>query len=191
MRRNRKWMTMLATIFAMGMLTGCTQDDIKVKNLVDGPVEQPPEIRVSNPSLGLSTEYSSTLQAGGYSWSYKDGADTVDVEADAVHPLQVAEMEFTEPLLVQDGSQYNINSDPIAPDEITAVVWDAEDIGNVEAEPEEIVVEKHEMTTTNIFTVELQQDKVYEFKAVWKGKNLEENGFYGMAYYTLVTKGKN
>lgn len=190
MRRNKKWIAMLATVLASGMLVGCTQE-IKVKHIVDGPVEQPPEISISNPSLGMSSEYSSILQAGGYSWCYHDGSDTVNVVADAVHPLQAAEMDTTEALLVQDGSLYNINSQPIAPDEITAVVWDAEDIGNVEAEPEEINVEKLEMTTTNIFTVELQQDKVYEFKVVWKGKNLEENGFYGIAYYTLVTKGKN
>lgn len=35
--------------------------------------------------------------------------------------------------------------------------------------------------------MELQRDKVYEFCAAWKEDNMEENGFYGTAYYTLVT----
>ncbi len=69
----------------------------------------------------------------------------------------------------------------VTPDSFTMREYDPADKGNQEAKP------LSEMNYRGDASVILEQGRIYEFHVVWDETNLEENGFYGDAYYFLET----
>lgn len=187
MRGNRKGMTLLATVLLTGVLMGCGAAGAGKE-----PVSEPPELVLFDPASSSSTLGHCSIDAGGYSWQYKDGWKTGGVQADAAHPLDAAGMDHVKKLEIwrdsdAGGQQYFVGTEIAQADEVIVVVWDAADIGNSEAESEPVPVKRYEIEEGASFSVELQRDKVYEFVAVWDEEKLKENGFCGSASYTLVT----
>ena len=69
----------------------------------------------------------------------------------------------------------------VTPDSFTMREYDAADRGNQDAEP------LSEVKCISDESVILEQGRIYEIHVVWDETNLEENGFYGDAYYFLET----
>ncbi len=145
--------------------------------------------RLSPPSFVLGDPLSSTaasfeIYPGNYNWNYKDGDEMAGVIACGVHPLDDIEREKLK-LPRYNGMEaviYMLSTD-VSPDMLIINVWDAEDIGNTQAET------GAELTLYfPVSMLELEIGKVYEFTAVWAQEKLEQRGFYGDAGYTLVTE---
>ena len=142
---------------------------------------EPPALYLTDP---LSSQYSEFfVQAGTFEWSYQTEDGVTGISACGLHPLEAA--EIAEYLKLPD---YNGMEDVIytfgysvMPDRVELKEYAIWDMGDVEAE----VLEERSLGY-DLF-VALKQNRIYEIRAVWEESKFEDRGFYGNAYYTLVT----
>lgn len=190
-----RWDKILVLVLLMAVLSGCashqqTSEIEKEKVKREKHVKSEPSI----PILELSDALSSTdscfkVEAGTYSWNYKNGNDISGLVACGFHPLESAQLPHTATLEIPEYNRMEkvsyMLSCQVKPDVLKVCKWDAADIGNSKA-----AIRSKDVYREPIFLVELEPGYVYEFTAAWKKENLEGNGFYGEANYVFVTESK-
>lgn len=145
------------------------------------------------PILTLTDALSSSmsgveLHSSGFTWNYeKEKGQMESVVACGAAPLDAAISDKLKTLEIPDYNgmdkvPYLLNT-VIPPDEVVLMEWDAEAIGNIEAEPVRTV---HYFCPPFLLT--LRADAIYEINGVWEEENAESNGFYGNAGYVFKTR---
>ncbi len=145
-------------------------------------LKAPPAFVFVDPLSSLAASFE--VYPGNYNWNFKDGDEMAGVIACGAHPLDDIERE-TLKLPGDNGMETGpyMLSAKVMPDTLIINIWDAEDIGNTQAET------CAELTFYYPVTIlELEKGKVYEITAVWEQDKLEQRGFYGDAGYTLITE---
>lgn len=142
---------------------------------------EPPTLYLTDPLSSLYSEFA--VQPGTYEWSYQTEDGVTGISACGLHPVEVAELANR--LNIPD---YNGMEDVIytfgysvMPDRIEIEEYGIWAMGNAEAEVLEEKVLGGDMY------VPLKQNRIYAICAMWDDSKMEERGFYGNAYYTVVT----
>lgn len=190
-----RWEKILVLVLSMAVLSGCgfhlqAPKTKKEKVKREEHVKSEPSIPVLKLSDALSSTNSSfKVEAGTYSWNYKNGNDISGLTACGSHPLESAQLPHTAKLEIPEYNRMEkvsyMLSCKVEPDVLKVCKWDAADIGNSKA-----AIQSKDIYRQPIFLVELEPGYVYEFTATWKKEKLEENGFYGEASYVFVTESK-
>lgn len=143
----------------------------------------------SPPTMLLQDSLSSRLDyfavdAGTYSWQYKDGEMMTGVEAGGNVPqIAVKGQEWLQLVSYNklDYVPYTLHFS-MEPDRITVREYDLLQLADIDAEViSETVYEE------NFVSIPLQARRIYEVIAEWNESNLESNGCYGTAYYAFAT----
>ncbi len=161
----------------MGSLTELQIEALQEpKNLTE-----PPALYLTDPLSSLYSEFA--VQPGTYEWSYQTEDGMTGISACGLHPVEAAELANR--LNIPD---YNGMEDVIytfgysvMPDRIEIEEYGIWAMGNAEAEALEEKVLGGDMY------VPLKQNRIYAIRAMWDDSKMEERGFYGNAYYTVVT----
>lgn len=181
----------LSVVFMLAMgLNGCIAKDQEASQESSPEAEElsPGEVPELTLQDSLSSAYSPVkIKSGNYTWNYEQAGQMKGMIACGSAPLDEVAVDFAGKLKLPEykgtDSVLYLLSAQKDPDTVTVSCWDASDIGNVDAEKEFSTVYDPEM-----YMVELEAGKVYEFAAEWKEENLDKNGFYGTASYVLVTE---
>lgn len=186
----RKRMIVSVAFILVMALNGCTakEQEAPMESSQEAEELSPGEV----PELTLQDSLSSTynpfkIKSGNYTWNYEQAGEMKGMVACGCAPLEEAAMDFTAKLELPeyngtDSVLYSLSAQK-DPDTVTVSCWDASDVGNADAKKESVTTYDPEM-----YIVELEAGKVYEFAAEWKEENLDKNGFYGTATYVLVTE---
>ena len=70
----------------------------------------------------------------------------------------------------------------VLPDRILLREWDIQELGVAEAEP------LSETEYSEVLSIELKKDRVYELVATWEEEKLDERFFFGEASYLFLTE---
>ena len=142
---------------------------------------EPPALYLTD---ALSSQYSEFfVQPGTYEWSYQTEEGMSGISACGLHPLEAAENAK----ILKIPNYNGIEDAPyifdysVKPDYMEIQEHNIEDMGNTDA------VTLSEKTISGERFIPLKRDCIYAIKTVWEESKLEERGFYGNAYYTVVT----
>ena len=153
------------------------------------------------PLLGFSDMLSSQMNQfvvsnNGCSWTYIDAPLTeegvydfskgneVGIAATGLYPTVAAKLVDWLTLPQYQGVDtwlYRLTSD-VKPDEVIVREYSLYELGNENAE-----VRSERRYTKDMLLIELLPARVYEITAIWDKAHYEECGYYGEAYYVLVT----
>ena len=142
---------------------------------------EPPALYLTDP---LSSQYSEFfVQAGTFEWSYQTEEGMTGISACGPHPLESAEHAKVLSIPHYNGMEDvpYIFDYSVKPDYMEIQEYNIEDMGNTDA------VTLSEKTISGERFIPLKRDCIYAIKTVWEESKLEERGFYGNAYYTVVT----
>lgn len=148
----------------------------EVKNLTE-----PPALYLTDPLSSLLSEF--PVQADTYEWSYQTADGVTQISACGLHPLERDESAKYLKIPNYNGMEDVIYTFAysVIPDRVEIKEYSIRDMGNVEAEPLE------EKALGGDLFVPLKHNRIYEIKAAWDESKFEERGFYGNAYYTVIS----
>ena len=143
----------------------------------------PPEITLSDSLSSANTSF--TLHSGTGEWSWVDKDEITTSVACGSAPLDMD----PEQAATLDVPDYNrLDSVPyllscvVLPDRILLREWDIQELGVAEAEP------LSETEYSEVLSIELKKDRVYELVATWEEEKLDERFFFGEASYLFLTE---
>ena len=145
-------------------------------------LQEPPSLYVNDMLSSLYSEF--YVQAGTYEWNYYQTEESMcGISACGAHPLEAAKHAKVLEIPYYNGVDEVLYSFhfSVMPDRMEIEEYTIQDMGNTEAKPlEEDVVEGTSL-------VSLKRNCIYAIRAVWDETKLQNRGFYGNAYYTVVT----
>lgn len=164
-------------------------------------VQTVPILLKEPPLLGFSDMLSSQMNQfvvsnNGCSWTYIDAPLTeegvydfakgneVGIAATGLYPTVAAKLVDWLTLPQYQGVDtwlYRLSCD-VLPDEVIVREYSLYELGNENAE-----VRSEKRYTKDMLLIELLPARVYEITAIWDKAHYEECGYYGEAYYVLVT----
>ena len=145
-------------------------------------LQEPPALYLTDLLSSFYTEFS--VQPGTYEWNYYQTEESMcGISACGLHPVEAARHAEVLKIPHYNGAEEVLYSFhySVIPDRMEIEEYGIEDMGNTDAKPtEEYSVEGKRL-------VSLKRNRIYAIRAVWEESKLEERGFYGNAYYTVVT----